>query len=162
MSPFSLLLWNAAKIGKKIVRLNLIWITYLLKNKLRTNNPPPTFDLFVFVTLKSKCCLEQTLPKAQKTRGLSSYHKFLHNSGSNFNFRILIKHYIPSLNQTSVSWLNLNKSWPNLASESWTSIQPRNRNQTSAAKYWQNFSFKISPELQLQNLDQSAQRLNKS
>ena len=32
-------------------------------------------------------------------------------------------------------------------------IQLRNLNQTSAAKYWPNFSFKISPELQLQNLD---------
>ena len=30
-----------------------------------------------------------------------------------------------------------------------------NLNQGSAAKYWPNFSFKFSPELQLQNLDQS-------
>ena len=36
-----------------------------------------------------------------------------------------------------------------------TKIQLGNLNQTSAAKYWQNFSFKISPELQLQNLDQT-------
>ena len=34
--------------------------------------------------------LIKTLPKAQRTRGLSSYHKFLHNSWQNFNFRILI------------------------------------------------------------------------
>ena len=36
-----------------------------------------------------------------------------------------------------------------------TKIQLRNLNQTSTAKYWPNFSFKISPELQLQNLDQT-------
>ena len=35
--------------------------------------------------------LSKTLPKAQRTRGLSSYHKLLHKSWSN-NFRILIKH----------------------------------------------------------------------
>ena len=43
-----------------------------------------------------------------------------------------------------------------------TKIQLCNLNKTSAAKYWPNFSFKISPEFQLQNLDQSAQSLNKS
>ena len=36
-----------------------------------------------------------------------------------------------------------------------TKIQLRNLNQTSAAKYWPNFSSKIPPELQLQNLDQT-------
>ena len=41
-------------------------------------------------------------------------------------------------------------------------IQLRNLTQPSAAKYWLNFRFKISPELQLQNLDQSAQSPNKS
>ena len=35
---------------------------------------------------------EVTLSKAQRTRGLSSYHKFLRKSWSNFNFRISIKH----------------------------------------------------------------------
>ena len=34
----------------------------------------------------------EKLPKAQRTRGLSSYHKFLHKYWSNFDFRILIKH----------------------------------------------------------------------
>ena len=34
----------------------------------------------------------QTLPKAQRTRGLSSYYKFLNKYGSYFNFRISIKH----------------------------------------------------------------------
>ena len=36
-----------------------------------------------------------------------------------------------------------------------TKIKLRNLNQTSAAKYWPNFSFKISPDSQLQNLDQT-------
>ena len=36
-----------------------------------------------------------------------------------------------------------------------TKIQLLNLNEISAAKYWPNFSFKISPELQLQNLDQT-------
>ena len=36
-----------------------------------------------------------------------------------------------------------------------TKIQLRILNQTSAAKYWPNFSFKILPKLQLRNLDQS-------
>ena len=50
---------------------------------------------------------DKTLPKAQRTRGLSSYQ------------RISIKHQLQNLNQTSASWLNLKiKSWPNLASES--------------------------------------------
>ena len=73
--------------------------------------------------------IEKTLPKAQRTRGLSSayksnffrsYHKFLHESWSN-------------LVQASIS-----KSQPNIGSKILTK-----------------FSFKISPELQLQNLDQT-------
>ena len=36
-----------------------------------------------------------------------------------------------------------------------TKNQLRNLNQTSAAKYWPNFSFKISPWLQLQTPDQT-------
>ena len=39
--------------------------------------------------------LKGTLPKAQRTRGLSSYH------------RISIKHQLQNPNQTSASWLNL-------------------------------------------------------
>ena len=51
----------------------------------------------------------KTLPKAQRTRGLSSAyqsHKFLHKSWSNFIFKILTKHHLQNLNQTSPSWLN--------------------------------------------------------
>ena len=44
-----------------------------------------------------------------------------------------------------------------------TKIQLHNLYKTSAAKWWTNSSFKILPELQLQNLDQPcAQSLNKS
>ena len=60
---------------------------------------------------------QKTLPKAQRTRGLSLYRKFLHKSWSNFNSRISIKHQLHNLNQTSVSQVNVSlKSWPNLAS----------------------------------------------
>ena len=57
---------------------------------------------------------EDSLPKAQRTRGLSSsyqsnsfrsYHKFKHASWSNFIFRISIKNQL--LNQTSASPINL-------------------------------------------------------
>ena len=37
------------------------------------------------------CAAVKILPKAQGTRGLSSYHKILHKSWSSFNFRIMIK-----------------------------------------------------------------------
>ena len=42
----------------------------------------------------------KTLPKAQRTRGLSSYHKFKHKSWSNFIFRISTK---PQLENISIS-----------------------------------------------------------
>ena len=52
----------------------------------------------------------RTLPKAQRTRGLSSacqsnlfrsYHKLLHKSWSNFIFRISTRHQLQNINQTS-------------------------------------------------------------
>ena len=45
----------------------------------------------------------QTLPKAQRTRGLSSYNKFKQKSWSSCIFRISTKHQTQNLNQTSVS-----------------------------------------------------------
>ena len=84
---------------------------------------------------------KQTLPKAQRTRGLSSY------------YRISIKHQLQIFNQTSASQLNLKlKSWPNLASEYWPRFnfvtsskhQRQNADQTSASKSRQNFNFKKS------------------
>ena len=58
----------------------------------------------------------ETLPKAQRTRGLSSsnqsnilrsYHEFKHKSWSNFIFKILTKHQLQNFKQTSASRLNL-------------------------------------------------------
>ena len=49
----------------------------------------------------------QTLPKAQRTRGLSSYHKYKHKSWPNFISRISTKHQLQSLNQRSASPQNL-------------------------------------------------------
>ena len=46
---------------------------------------------------------KQTLPKAQRTRGLSSYHEFKHKSWSNFILRISTKHQRQNLNQTWAS-----------------------------------------------------------
>ena len=117
------------------------------------------FFVFVFAWIL------KTLPKAQRTKGLSSayqsnlfrsYHRFKHKSWSNFTFRISTKHQ-QNLNQTSVFPLNLNfkiLTKPSLRISN--KINLHNLNQTSAAKYWPNFSSKISPEPQLQNLDQSA------
>ena len=45
----------------------------------------------------------KTLPKAQRTRGLSSYQKFVHKYWSNFIFRISTKHQLQNLNRTSAS-----------------------------------------------------------
>ena len=101
------------------------------------------------------CCQtnKKTLPKAQRTRGLSSYHKItVHKSWAYYNFRISIKHLLQNLNQTSASRLNLKlKSWPNLASEYWprfnfvtsTKHQQQNTDQTSASKSRLNFNYKI-------------------
>ena len=87
-------------------------------------------------------CLTKTLPKAQRTRGLSStyqinffgsYHKFKHKSWSNI-FRISILHQVQNLNQTSPFWQNLNlKSWPNQTRIS-TKNELHSHNQASAAK----------------------------
>ena len=60
--------------------------------------------------------LDKTLPKAQRTRGLSSayqsnffrsYHNFLNKFWSNIS-RILTKHQLQNLNQTSALRQNLN------------------------------------------------------
>ena len=81
----------------------------------------------------------QTLPKAQRTRGLSSYHKFKHKSWSNFIFRISTKHQLQNLNQTSASRLNLKfkiLAKPSLRTSTNNKID--NLNQRSAAKSgWQ-------------------------
>ena len=69
-----------------------------------------------------------------------SYHKFSNKPWSDFIFIISMKQQLQNLNQTSAFWLNLNNN-------------NNFHKQRSAAKYWVNSSFKISPELQLYNLD---------
>ena len=102
----------------------------------------------------------QTLPKAQRTRGLSSayqskvYLKLLNKS--NFVFRISTKLQLQNFNQTSAFGLSMN--FRILTKHSFwisTEIKLYNLNQASAAKYWPNFSFKFSPELQPKNHDQT-------
>ena len=70
--------------------------------------------------------MSETLPKAQRTRGLSSYHKFKQRSWSSCIFRISTKHQLQNLNQTSAS--------------------PKN------FKILTKPSFKISTKIQLHNL----------
>ena len=79
------------------------------------------------------CFYLKTLPKAQRTQGLSSYHKFKHKSWLNFIFRIWTKHQLQNLNQTSAfPW---NKSFKILTKPSFrilTKIQLLNLNKRSA------------------------------
>ena len=93
--------------------------------------------LYRSLTLKNRNTQTQiqTLPKAQRTRGLSSYHMFHTN-----------------LDQTSIleSRLSIKPRFRIL-----TKIQLCNLNQTSAAKYLPNFSFKISLELRRLTPDQT-------
>ena len=106
---------------------------------------------FHFILCASQAQLE-TLPKAQRTRGLSSscqsdflssYHKFKHKSWSNYIFRISIKHQL--LNQASASPINLKfKLLTKLSFENSTKIQLHNLYKTSAAKCWTNSSSQIN------------------
>ena len=101
--------------------------------------------LFTLTWAPWTSCKFKTLPKAQRTRGLSSYHKFLHISWSNLIFRISTKHQLQNLNQTSASRLNLNfKILTKPSFRISTKIQPHNFNQTSAAKYWRKFIFNLT------------------
>ena len=101
-------------------------------------------------------CISKTLPKAQRTRGLSSSYQ----GSSKFKqvqTQILVNFHLQNLNQALTS-----KSQPNISNSTkfkvniltkpsfriLTKIQLRNNlNQTSAAKYWPNLRFKILPEL---------------
>ena len=96
---------------------------------------------------KKKNCQRHNGP----ARGLSSNHKFLHKSWSNYRFSISIKHWLQNLKQTSASGLKLKlKSWPSLASEYWPRFNfVYNLNQTSAA------NFKILTKTKAQNLNKS-------
>ena len=101
--------------------------------------------------------VNKTLPKAKRTRGLTSYHKItVHKSWIYYDFRISIEHSLQNLNQTSASRLNLKlKSWPNLVAEylprfnfvTSTKHQQQNTDQSSASKSRLNFNFKILTKL---------------
>ena len=81
-----------------------------------------------------------TLSKSQRTRGLSSYHKFKHKSWSNFIFRISTKHQLqlqPNISISTKSSIKLQ----NLDQIS-TKIQFHNLYKTSAEKNCPNSSFK--------------------
>ena len=85
---------------------------------------------------------KKTLPKAQRTRGLSSYHKFKHKSWPNFIFRISTKHQLQNHNETSASPQNLSfKILAKLSFRISTKIQLHNLYKTSAEKNWPNSSF---------------------
>ena len=87
----------------------------------------------------------ETLPKAQRTWGLSSYHKFKHKSWLNFIFKISTKPQLQNLDQTSASLLDLEfKLLTKPSFRSSTKIQLHSLNKTSAAKYGSNSSFKSS------------------
>ena len=54
----------------------------------------------------------KTLPKAQRTRGLSSYHKFKHKYWSNFIFRIATKHQLQNFSiKNKNNSNNIKKFW---------------------------------------------------
>ena len=101
--------------------------------------------------------LLQTLPKAQRTRGLSftyqsnffgSYHKFSDKSWSDFIFTISTKQQLQLFNKISAIQLNLDfKILTKCTFRISTKKKLHNLNQASSAKYWPKFSFKISPEL---------------
>ena len=92
------------------------------------------------------------MPKAQRTRGLSSsnflrpYHKYKHKSWSNFIFWISSKRQLKNLNQTSRQNLNFNlapESRPRFSLITSSKHQWQNTNQTPASKYCRNVNFKI-------------------
>ena len=78
---------------------------------MHSSHPNNIIDLnhakwYLYVTKKSLHVSlpdKNTLPKVQRTRGLSSYHKFKHKSQSIFIFRILTKHQLQNINQTLAS-----------------------------------------------------------
>ena len=83
--------------------------------------------------------LKKTLPKAQRTRGLSSAYqsnKFLHKSWSNSK--------IQNLNQTSAFRPNFNfKILTKQPLHNVTKPQQQNTDQTSVSKFRLNFNFKL-------------------
>ena len=93
----------------------------------------------------------KTLPKAHRTRGLSSsyqsyflrsYHKFKHKYWIKIKIRISTKHQL--LRKTSASPINLkSKILTKPSFRISTKIQLHHLYKTSAAKCWTSFSFKV-------------------
>ena len=129
-----------------------IVIDYKILRQARKNYSRIYADCFLFNG--------KTLPKAQRTRGLSSayqsnffrsYHKFLHKSWSNI-FRISTKHQLQNLNQASAFWRNLNlklltkpifRILTKIELHNHMKHQQQNNDQTSASKSCLNINFKI-------------------
>ena len=118
--------------------------------------------MIIIIHYREKGCIE-TLPKAQRTRGLSSSFQSNLLGYSQVQTQILIELHLQNLDPafTSKSQLNITSSTklgiqntkPSFSIS--TKIQLHNLCKTSAAKYWPNASLKILPELQHQNLDQT-------
>ena len=125
-------------------------------NNNNNNNNNSDFKRFSVATLW--CVVDYSfhllINIAKGTTDPRAEFKFKHKS--NFIFRILNKHQLQNLNQSSAFRLNSNiKILNELSFTISTKIKFHNLNQASAAKYWPIFSCKISPELQLQNLGQT-------
>ena len=105
--------WEYQACIQMIAKQNLVFMLFLgtysksLKNVRTSKN---------FKILSLTLSIYKTLPKAQRTRGLSSsyqsnffrsYHKFLQKSWSNLIFKISTKNQLQYRNQTSASRLNL-------------------------------------------------------
>ena len=98
---------------------------------------------------------QKTLPKAERTRGLSSSFQsnlLSHITSSNTNVdQTSSSKYRPSIYFKILKFKILTKPSFSISIK----IQLRNLCKTSAAKYWPNSSLKILPELQHQNLEQT-------
>ena len=120
------------KILRPTVSCTDLFISWLLSNKLHLRD-----------TEKKQTHKYKTLPKAQRTRGLSSaqqsnffrsYFKFLHKSRS-IIFRISTKYQLQNLNQTSSFRQNLNlKLLTKPSFRISTKIKLHNHSPASAAK----------------------------
>ena len=109
---------------------------------------------------ESFCCLNINIGLSCQGNFFRSCHKFLHNSWSNFIFRIWTKHQLQNFKQTSASPLNLKFK---ILSRISTKIQLHNLYKTSATKYRPNSSFKFCLNFNFKILTKPcAQSLNKS
>ena len=127
---------------------------YVLKVQLLNQNA---------IQIDNSWILEAPLNIAQRTRGLSSYYKFLHKSWSYFIFRISNRYQLQNLNQIWTSRVKLNfKILTKPKFRISTKNQLHNIYKTSAQKNWSNFSLKSCLNLIFKILTKPcAQSLNK-